>query len=97
MDAIKTFDQKGPFDVVLLDVQLPDMDGFAVCQALRRVDKDVPVVFVTGKNDLKDYQTGREAGGDSYLVKPISRGALRSIVGLFTKINRRGGEGGAGA
>lgn len=97
MDAIKTFDQKGPFDIVLLDVQLPDMDGFAVCQALRRVDKEIPVVFVTGKNDLKDYQAGRDVGGDSYLVKPISRGALRSIVGLFTKIARKAGrEGGAG-
>jgi DNA-binding response OmpR family regulator len=59
-----------------------------VCKALRHVDKKVPIVFVTAKGDLKDYTTGRDAGGDSYLVKPIARAALRSIVSLFTSIER---------
>ncbi len=48
----------------------------------------MPIVFVTAKGDLKDYTAGREAGGDSYLVKPIARAALRSIVSLFTSIER---------
>ena len=65
-------------------MNLPDMDGYSVCRALRHVDKKVPIVFVTAKGDLKDYTAGREAGGDSYLVKPIARAALRSIVNLFT-------------
>jgi DNA-binding response OmpR family regulator len=47
-------------------------------------------VFVTAKNELKDYTTGREAGGDSYIVKPIARGSLRSIIHLFTSIERKG-------
>ena len=64
------------------------MDGYAICRALRHVDKKVPIVFVTAKGDLKDYTAGREAGGDSYLVKPIARAALRSIVNLFTSIER---------
>jgi len=79
---------QGPFDLILLDVNLPDMDGYSVCRALRHVDKKVPIVFVTAKGDLKDYTAGREAGGDSYLVKPIARAALRSIVNLFTSIER---------
>ncbi|HXB53711.1 MAG TPA: response regulator [Vicinamibacteria bacterium] len=87
-ECLKAADQKGPFDLVLLDVNLPDMDGYAVCKALRHVDKRVPIVFVTAKGDLKDYTTGRDAGGDSYLVKPIARAALRSIVSLFTSIER---------
>ncbi len=87
-DCLKVADQKGPFDLVLLDVSLPDMDGYSVCRALRHVDKKVPIVFVTAKGDLKDYTAGREAGGDSYLVKPIARAALRSIVSLFTSIER---------
>ncbi|HVO12078.1 MAG TPA: response regulator [Vicinamibacteria bacterium] len=87
-DCVKTADREGPFDLVLLDVSLPDMDGFEVCKALRRVDKKVPIVFVTAKGDLKDYAAGREAGGDSYVVKPIARAALRSIVSLFTSIER---------
>jgi DNA-binding response OmpR family regulator len=87
-ECIKSFDGLGPFDIVLLDVRLPDMDGYQVCRALRTVDNKVPIIFVTGQGDLKDYQAGREAGGDSYLVKPIARGALRSMIALFTSLGR---------
>ncbi len=89
-DCLKAVDQKGPFDLILLDVNLPDMDGFSVCKALRSVETRVPIVFVTAQGDLKDFAAGREAGGDSYLVKPISRNSLRSIVGLLTNIERSG-------
>jgi DNA-binding response OmpR family regulator len=44
---------------------------------------------VTAKGDMRDYASGREAGGDSYIVKPISRAALRSMANLFTSIGRR--------
>jgi len=89
-ECLKAADQKGPFDLILLDVNLPDMDGFSVCRALRSVETRVPIVFVTAQGDLKDFAAGREAGGDSYLVKPISRNSLRSIVGLLTNIDRSG-------
>ncbi len=89
-ECLKSMEKKGPFDLILLDVNLPDMDGYAVCRALRHVDKKVPIVFVTAKGDLKDYTAGRDAGGDSYLVKPIARAALRSVVALFTSIERKG-------
>jgi DNA-binding response OmpR family regulator len=89
-ECLKAVDQKGPFDLILLDVNLPDMDGFSLCQALRRVETRVPIVFVTAQGDLKDFAAGREAGGDSYLVKPISRNALKAIVGLLTNIDRAG-------
>jgi DNA-binding response OmpR family regulator len=89
-ECLKAVDKKGPFDLILLDVNLPDMDGFSVCRALRSVETRVPIVFVTGQGDLKDFAAGREAGGDSYLVKPISRNSLRAIVGLLTNIERSG-------
>ena len=89
-ECLKAVDQKGPFDLILLDVNLPDMDGFSVCRALRSVETRVPIVFVTAQGDLKDFAAGREAGGDSYLVKPISRTSLRSIVSLLTNIERSG-------
>lgn len=89
-ECLKAVERAGPFDLVLLDVNLPDMEGYEVCRALRHVDKGVPIVFVTAKGDLKDYTAGREAGADSYLVKPIARAALRSIVTLFTSIERTG-------
>jgi len=50
----------------------------------------VPIVFVTAKGELRDFAAGREAGGDSYLVKPIARASLRSMVALFTNVNRPG-------
>ena len=89
-ECLKAVDQKGPFDLILLDVNLPDMDGFSVCRALRSVETRVPIVFVTAQGDLNHFAAGREAGGDSYLVKPISRAALRSIVSLLTNIERSG-------
>jgi DNA-binding response OmpR family regulator len=87
-DCLKATDRSGPFDLVLLDVILPDMDGYSVCRAIRHFDAHVPIVFVTGNGDLKDYAAGRQAGADSYLVKPFSKSSLRSIVHLFTSIRR---------
>ena len=81
--CLDAFDAKGPFDLVMLDVGLPDMDGYAVCKALREVDTKVPIVFVTGGDD---FGRGREAGSDSYLVKPIATAALRSTVMRFTSV-----------
>src|SRR5262245_20936183 len=91
-ECLKAFDAKGPFDLVILDVGLPDMEGYAVCKALRSVDKKVPIVFVTGRGEMKDFSLGREAGCDSYIVKPIARGALRSMVMLFTNVARKSRE-----
>ena len=88
-ECLKAFDAKGPFDLVMLDVGLPDMDGYDVCKALRNVDKKVPIIFVTGRGEMKDFGRGREAGSDSYIVKPIARAALRSTVMLFTSVARK--------
>ncbi len=87
-DGIKACQEGEPFDLILLDVNLPDLDGYSTCRAIRQLDGAVPIVFVTAKGDLKDYAAGRQAGGDSYLVKPIARAALRSIVTLFTSVGR---------
>ena len=87
-DCLKALERSGPFDLILLDVILPDMNGYQTCRAIRHVDANVPIVFVTGNGDLKDYAAGRQAGGDSYLVKPFSRPSLRSIATLFTSLQR---------
>ncbi len=89
MECLKAVDKQAPFDLVILDVGLPDIDGYEVCKALRRVDKHLPIVFVTARGEMEDFAAGREAGADSYLVKPIARAAVRSIVGLFTSVERR--------
>jgi DNA-binding response OmpR family regulator len=57
-------------DVVLLDLMLPDMDGFAVCRRIRH-DSDVPVIMVTARTDSHDVVAGLEAGADDYVTKPL--------------------------
>jgi CheY-like chemotaxis protein len=85
--CLDRFDE-GPFDLVLLDINMPVMDGYEACREIRQRDRRVPVVFVTAYREMKDYAAGREAGGDSYLVKPVARAALRSTAALFTSIGR---------
>jgi DNA-binding response OmpR family regulator len=57
-------------DVVLLDLMLPDLDGFSVCRRIRR-DSDVPVIMVTARTDSHDVVAGLEAGADDYVTKPL--------------------------
>lgn len=57
-------------DVVLLDLMLPDLDGFAVCHAIRRTS-DQPVIMVTARTDSHDVVAGLEAGADDYVTKPL--------------------------
>lgn len=61
----------GAFSLVILDVMLPKMDGFAVCEAVRRQDRETPILFLTAKGETDDRIRGLEAGGDDYLTKPF--------------------------
>lgn len=56
-------------DLVLLDIMMPDMDGWEVCKRLREMS-DVPIVFLTARSDVKDVVQGLEMGADDYIVKP---------------------------
>ena len=61
----------GKYDLILLDINLPDGEGFEVCQELRRVST-VPVIFASARTSLDDRVAGFEMGGDDYLPKPYS-------------------------
>ena len=63
-------------DLVVLDVMLPDIDGFEVCQRLRAGGNDVPVIFLTARDTTSDSVTGLTLGGDDYITKPFSVDAL---------------------
>src|SRR5216110_1239383 len=56
-------------DLVLLDVMLPKLDGFAVCAELRRLVEEVPVLMLTAKSQVEDRVSGLDAGADDYLIK----------------------------
>ena len=59
------------FDLILLDVMLPHMDGFSVCRSIRLENRKVPILFLTAKNSAQDRVMGLKIGGDDYLVKPF--------------------------
>src|SRR5487761_562561 len=67
-------------DLIVLDVVLPDLDGFEVCRRLRANDNDVPVIFLTARDTTSDTVTGLTLGGDDYITKPFSVEALVARV-----------------
>jgi DNA-binding response OmpR family regulator len=74
-----------PFDVVLLDLGLPDRDGFDVCRELR-ARSDVPIIVVTARSEEVDRVVGLELGADDYIVKPFG---LRELVARIRAVVRR--------
>ena len=76
--ALARFSQ-APTDVVLIDIMLPDIDGFEVCRAIRR-QSDVPIIMVTARDDTHDVVAGLEAGADDYLTKPFAPKELSARI-----------------
>jgi DNA-binding response OmpR family regulator len=77
-EALAQFQQE-PADVVLIDIMLPDIDGFEVCRSIRRTS-DVPIVMVTARADTHDVVAGLEAGADDYLTKPFAPKELSARI-----------------
>ena len=75
-------------DVVVLDVMLPDVDGFEVLRRLRGHDPEVPVLFLTARDAVEDRIAGLTAGGDDYVTKPFS---LEEVVARLRALLRRAG------
>jgi len=69
-----------PFDLVVLDVLMPELDGLEVCRQLRQREIDVPIVFLSSRGEEVDRVLGLEMGGDDYLTKPFSPRELVSRV-----------------
>lgn len=70
-DALTSF-KREKFDLVILDVMLPEIDGFTVCKNIRLIDNHVPVLFLTAKSSGSDRVQGLKIGGDDYLIKPFN-------------------------
>jgi two-component system OmpR family response regulator len=85
-EAVRSFGAGG-FDVLVLDVGLPDADGRDVCQALRARGVATPVLFLTARDALPDRLSGFHAGGDDYLTKPF---ALAELLVRVQALVRRG-------
>ena len=79
----------GP-DLILLDVNLPDLDGFEVCRRLRAAGDETPIVFLSARREAADRVTGFGHGGDDYVVKPF---VLEEVVARVRAILKRAGKG----
>lgn len=73
------------FDLILLDVMMPNMNGLEVCETLRREGRQTPIMFLTVKSDADDRVRGLEAGGDDYLAKPFHLRELLLRVAAILK------------
>ncbi len=71
---------EGRYDLLVLDVMLPGVDGFGVLQALRREGKDTPVLMLTARDKVEDRVRGLQGGADDYLIKPFSFSELLARV-----------------
>jgi two-component system, OmpR family, response regulator len=76
-----------PFDVIVLDVMLPGMDGVTVARRLREHHNQTPVLMLTAKDTAQDEITGLDAGADDYLTKPFS---LEILLARLRSVSRRG-------
>ena len=69
-EAVKRFKEEH-FDIIILDIMLPGMDGLNVCENIRLINSDTPIIFLSAKNTPEDRIRGLKKGGDDYLVKPF--------------------------
>lgn len=78
-------------DLILLDIMMPKLDGFALCAELRRLERRVPVLMLTAKGMVSDRVRGLDAGADDYLVKPFSTDELLARVrALLRRMSKPG-------
>lgn len=87
LDSVRTFRP----DLIVLDVVLPDLDGFEVCRRVQLI-APVPVVFLTARRTLEDKLTGLTIGGDDYLTKPFSLKELHARIRVVLRRTHAGGD-----
>ena len=76
------------FDLIILDIMLPDMDGFEVCRKLRARGSDVPIIMLTARREIHDRVAGLDLGADDYITKPFSFAEL--LARIRAALRRRG-------
>lgn len=82
----------GDYDLIVLDVMLPGMDGWQILQTLRQTGKLMPVLFLTARDQVEDRVKGLELGADDYLVKPFAFSELLARLRTLLRRGRSGAE-----
>jgi two-component system, OmpR family, response regulator len=89
IEAFKTFNAHANWDICLVDVMMPEMDGFSLATEIRKLNADVPLFFLTAKMLKEDVLSGYKFGADDYIIKPFDAEVLMYKVSAI--INRRQG------
>ena len=85
--------RKERFDICLLDVMMPEMDGFTLGKKIREIDSSVPFVYITAKSLKEDMKQGYEIGADDYIIKPFdSELLILKIKAILSRCEHDGGE-----
>src|SRR3954447_22458683 len=82
----------GRYDLVLLDVMLPGRDGFSICDEIRKVDRDQPIIMLTAKTSDEDIVNGLTLGADDYIAKPFAIAQLVLRVKAVLRRSRVGAD-----
>lgn len=77
--------KKGGFDLAVLDVMLPEVDGFTIAEEIRKFDRQTPIIFLTAKSLKEDKLRGLKLGGDDYITKPFSIEELMLKIEIFLR------------
>ena len=93
-DAINMITETKP-DIVLLDVMLPDISGFGVTKKIRGMGIEVPILFLTARDDTEDKVTGLTVGGDDYVTKPFSLDEIMARISAIIRRTSKDGQDGS--
>lgn len=93
-DAISVFRQSRP-QICVLDIMLPNKDGYTIAREIRAIDPEVPIIFVTAKTQTEDVVKGFETGGNDYLRKPFSMEELIVRVNNLLRLSKKTDVGGS--
>ncbi|HAV43168.1 TPA: hypothetical protein DCX15_04050 [bacterium] len=91
-EALRHVEEDKP-DLILLDIMMPDLDGFEVTQRLKKdpATKDIYIILITAKGQEEDRKRGFESGADDYITKPFSpTGLIKMIDGIFKERSLKG-------
>lgn len=87
MDAINKVKANSDYDVIIMDVMMPELDGFSACSEIKKI-KDIPVIMLSARGEEYDRIHGFEAGVDDYVVKPFSPKELMMRINVVTSRSR---------
>ena len=94
-ECLRALEEEGEYDLLLLDVTLPDGSGFQICEEMRAKGSSIPIIFLTAADEETSIIRGLDLGGDDYITKPFRLGELLSRIRALLRRAARGREDGA--